>query len=158
MKNIFKSGLLLVLIALLSVILTGCGSGGGGGGGEAGAGAVSVDEYAGHYNGTIRYELNGVQPFVLTIEFDVNQQGDLASFIVDGVAIDIAEVNSTITAGSSIEINGVIKGQGSFNDTTFGPITFTFNGVFDKDSGQCNIIYTYTGGLNGTAELIVNKT
>ncbi len=147
----------LMLAVLLPMILIACGSGSSGGGGGGTSGDVAVEKYAGHYDGTIRYAFDGYQPLVLTVEFDINQQGDLISFIVDGVAVDIDEVKSTITAGSAIELNGVIKGQGSFNDPTFGPITFTFNGTFDEASGQGNIMYTYSGGLSGTAELIVKR-
>ncbi len=55
-----------------------------------------------------------------------------------------------------MEEGGIVKGQGSFNDSNFGIVYFTYDGVFTEDN-EFDILYSLSGGLVGYMEMIGSR-
>jgi len=137
----------------ISLLFIGCG---GGGGSDNNGSSSGSSLYSGHYEGTVRYDIVGFNEAILPLEFDVDSAGNLSSMRVNGVPVDVDDAESRIISSSAIEDDGIIRGQGSFNDPTFGIVYMTYNGLVTQD-GYFDVLYSLSGGTTGQMEIIANR-
>ncbi len=144
MRNSLKVVEFAVLMLLLAVSLNACGSG---------SDSKDKPSIAGHYKGTLRYNIEGYEEFILTTKFDATET-EMTNMTIDGEPVDTSG-SDLISESTAIKSDGTIVGQGSFN-TYYGLVTFSFEGFITTD-GQVSIKYIYSGALYGTVNLIATR-